>query len=336
MVHNDWPAGRFCADRNNLALFVNRGGGFDFTAGIGLTDHEPEVAYPQMALHDNALLFSYSQGPCGLRNIRVVRVSPLPDPARLYLYPRDNLPPALQYELTNGTLVIRGGTGLVCRTASPVAPDRVRVEAEIRPDSAGVLFDNRSARSGFVWSFSGTAFVHLGDPAKNLHSSLLIPPGRWSRVGVTIDYPKGVVVFTVDDRSERIAFKPGHRSLSGASATLFAPHLASSTLTPFAGAVRSLTLDGTNRVFDASDPSALARKVIGLRAASPRLPPSACTRTKPVVGFCRFGAKLPPVSSWTPTSGRTATGSNSPSTSAAAARGRGPFAPWAMRISPRA
>jgi len=93
MLHNDWPAGRFCADRRNLALFVNRGSGIDFTAGIGLTEREPEVAYPQMDIHDNALLFTYSQGPCGLRNIRAVRVSPLPDSDQLYLYPRANRPP---------------------------------------------------------------------------------------------------------------------------------------------------------------------------------------------------------------------------------------------------
>jgi hypothetical protein len=279
LLHNDWPAGRFCADRNNLALFVNRGGGIDFTAGIGLTGREPEVAYPQMALYDNALLFSYSQGPCGLRNIRVVRVSPLPDPARRYLYPRDNLPPAPRYALTNGMLVVSGGTGLVCRVAPVISTDRVHVEAEINPDNAGVLFDNRSARGGFVWGFSGTAFVHVGDPAKNLRSALPIPSGRWSRVGVTIDYPKGVLEFTVNGQFERVFFRPGHRSLSGASATLFAPHLASSALTPFAGAVRSLTLDGTNRLFDASGPSARATQVFW-----PRIAPADTASVRVLVG----------------------------------------------------
>jgi len=269
MIHNDWPAGRFCSDRNNIALFVNRNGGIDFTAGIGLSGREQEVAYPQMALHDNALLFSYSQGPCGLRHIRAVRISPLPDPARLYLYPRANIPPAPKYELTNDTFVISAGKGRVCRSVPAVAPDHVHIEAEIKPDNAGVLFDNRSAQSGFVWGITGTGFVHLGDPTKNLHASLPVPPDRWSRVGVAINYPKGELTFTVNSRSERLTFTPGHRRLSGTSATLFGPNLASSSLTPFAGAVRTLTLDGTNRLFDASDAHAVHRD-FDVQFASPQ------------------------------------------------------------------
>lgn len=259
MLHNDWPAGTFGADRRNLALFVNRGGGLDFTAGVGLTGLEPEVAYPQMDICGDALLFTYSQGPCGLRNIRAVRVSPLPDPDRLYLYPRSNLPPPPQCALTNGALLLRGGLALKCRAAPAVAPDRVRLDAEICPDDDGVLFDNRGATNGFVWGLSGVAFVHLGNPAKNIRSTLPVPRGRWSRAGVSVDYPKGEVVFSVNDKSERLAFKPGSRSLAATSATLFGPHPASSRLTAFEGEIRSLTLDGTNRLFDAADPESLAQ-----------------------------------------------------------------------------
>ncbi len=258
MLHNDWPAGRFGADRRNLALFVNRGGGIDFTAGVGLTGHEPEVAYPQMDLHDNALLFTYSQGPCGLRNIRAVRVSPLPEPDRLYLYPRSNLPPPPQCEVIRGALELRGGRSLRCRAAPAVTAGRVRLEAEVNPDDDGVLFDNRGATNGFVWGISGVPFVHLGEPARNLRSTLPVPRGRWSRVGVAVDYPKGEVVFTVNGATERVTFKPGRRSLAGGSATLFGPNPASSSLTPFEGAIRSLTLDGTHRLFDAAAPDAVS------------------------------------------------------------------------------
>lgn len=258
MIHNDWPAGQFCADRRNLALFVNRGGGIDFTAGIGLTGREPEVAYPQMALHGNALLFVYSQGPCGLRNIRAVRVSPLPDPDRLYLYPRDNLPLAPQCSVTNGTLLLSGGLALKCRAAPAVSPARFRAEAWVNPDDDGVLFDNRGPASGFVWGISGTCFVHLGEPAKNIRSTLPVPRGRWSRVGLALDYPAGEVRFSVNEQVERVTFKPGRRSLSGISATLFGPNPTNSSLTAFEGALRSLTLDGTNRLFDAAAPARFA------------------------------------------------------------------------------
>ena len=282
MIHNDWLTGTFGADRRNLALFVNRGGGIDFTAGIGLSAHEPEVAYPQMDLHGDALLFCYSQGPCGLRDIRAVRVSPLPDPKRLYLYPRANLPAAPQCVITNEALVLSGGYSLTFRgtgstgvspapsmhrqdacapsnSAPVVSPDRVHLDAEVNPDDDGVLFDNRGSAGGFVWGISGVCFVHLGEPAKNIRSTLPVPRGRWSRVGVAIDYPKGHVTFNVGDRTERLTFKPGRRTLTGTSATLFGPNLKASSLTAFEGAIRSLTLDVTNRLFDASDPAAFDR-----------------------------------------------------------------------------
>jgi hypothetical protein len=259
MIHNDWPAGTFCADRRNLALFVNRGGGVDFTAGIGLTDREPEVAYPQMDIHDNALLFSYSQGACGLRNIRAVRVSPLPAPDQLYLYPRANVPPPPQCALTNNALLLSGGPSLKCRAAPAVRSDRFVAEAWINPDDDGVLFDNRGPAGGFVWGLSGTCFVHLGEPAKNIRSTLPVPRGRWIRVGLSLNYPKGEVVFSANGQTERVTFKPGRRSLSGSSATLFGPNPAASSLTAFEGSVRSLTLDGTNRLFDAAEPLAVTR-----------------------------------------------------------------------------
>ncbi len=256
MIHNDWLTGTFCADRRNLALFVNRGGGIDFTAGIGLTASEPEVAYPQMDLHDDSLLFSYSQGPCGLRDIRAVRVSPLPDPNRLYLYPRSNLPAAPQCVITNGALLLSGGFSLKCRTAPAVSSTRLSAEAWINPFDDGVLFDNRGSAGGFVWGISGVCFVHLGEPAKNIRSTLPVPRGHWSRVGFALDYPKGEVRFSVNGQSELVTFKAGRRSLSGTSATLFGANPKASSLTAFEGAIRSLTLDATNRLFDASDPAA--------------------------------------------------------------------------------
>jgi len=261
MVHNDWPAGTFCADRRNLALFVNRGGGIDFTAGLGLSDNEPEVAYPQMAIHGNSLLISYSQGACGLRNIRAVRVSPLPETNQLYLYPRANLLPVPQCALTNNTLLLSGGLSLKCRAAPATLPDRLSAEAWVNPDDNGVLFDNRGPSCGFVWGLSGTCFVHLGEPAKNIRSTLPVPRGHWSRVGLALDYAKGEVVFSVNGEHERITFKPGHRSMTGSSASLFGPNPTNSSLTAFEGSVRSLTLNSA-RLFDASDAPSLQRDFI--------------------------------------------------------------------------
>lgn len=285
MLHNDWPAGTFGADRRNLALFVNRGGGIDFTAGIGLTGREPEVAYPQMDICGDSLLFSYSQGACGLRSIRAVRLSPLPAPGQLYLYPRSNHPPQPQCTLTNGVLTLSGGNALACRVAPSVRPDRFSAEAEMNPADDGVLFDNRSPRGGLVWGLSGVAFVHLGDPDKNIRSTLPVPRGRWSRVGVTVDYPRGEVTFSVGDRTERLTFKPGRRSLAGTAATLFGANLSGSRLTAFEGDVRTLTLDATNRLFEASDAAAFARDfAVRSGSAGSAIPPAA-SRPQPA-GSC--------------------------------------------------
>jgi len=294
MLHNDWPTGIFGADRRNLALFINRGGGIDFTAGVGLTGREPEVAYPQAAIHDNALLFSYSQGACGLRSIRAVRVSPLPAPNQLYLYPRANLPPAPQCVLTNGTLMLSGGLSLKCRAAPAVLPDRFSAEAWINPDDDGVLFDNRSPKGGFVWAISGTCFVHLGLPSKNLRSTLPVLRGRWNRVGLALDYPRGEVLFSVNGQTERVTFKPGLRSLSGTSAALFGPNPTNSSLTAFEGEVRSLTLNSTNRLFDASNPAAFVRDFYPASggAGSPStLPPLSQARVSSPVSVSEHAGK---------------------------------------------
>lgn len=250
MIHNDWPAGKFGPDRYNLALFFNRGGGMDFVAGPGVSAHEPQVMYPQMAFHGNALLAVYSQSAVGLRNIRAVRVSPLPDPGRLHLLPRTNLPVPPVVAVDRGVITLGGGVSLACRTAPAVTTNGVSCAAWIRPeDSHGVLFDNRRA-GGFVWGVTGVCFAHVGDPAENLRSNLDVPPGQWSYVGLTLDYARGEAIFFVNDRRERVTFKPGRRSMHGASATIAGRNSATSALTSFTGGVRGLAVYADARLSD--------------------------------------------------------------------------------------
>ena len=246
MIHNDWLSGTFCADRRNLALFVNRGGGIDFVAGTALTGREYQVAYPQMFLHGDTLLASYSQGACALRNIKVVRVSPLPDPDRFYIYPRANLPQLPCCAIKDKALVINGGLSLKGRVAPIVSPDGLSCAAWVRPNAGGVFFDNRNSQDGFVWGLSGSCFVHLGEPSKNIRSTLVVARDRWNYVGVTINYAKGEVLFFVNGAYERISFKPGNRSMRGSSSTIGGANLAASSLPAFEGAFRALALYGTN------------------------------------------------------------------------------------------
>ncbi len=258
LLHNDWRAGSWGTDRRNLALFFGQNAHMAFTPGLGFSGDEPEVAYPQGDCISNTLLIAYSQGPCAQRSIHIARITPLPDPDQRYLLLRENRPPPPCCVCIDGALHLRGNHALPVPHTPIINAARVTLHAQINPDEEGVLFDNRDGTNGFVWALSGTLFVHLGDPNRNLHTSLPVPRNRWSTVAVEIDYPNGELLFRVNDATERVTFTPGHRSLAGRAATLFGPHPKRSLLRTFQGAVRSVVLDGTHRLFDASTPQALA------------------------------------------------------------------------------
>jgi len=72
--------------RNNLAMFFSRTGSPDWVAGNDLTGKEMPAIYPQLFIKDRALHMAYSAG--GVREIKAVRVSPLPQDGKFYLFPR--------------------------------------------------------------------------------------------------------------------------------------------------------------------------------------------------------------------------------------------------------
>jgi hypothetical protein len=250
MIHNDWLAGRhYNSNRRNLALYVNRGGGIDFVAGIGLTDRVPEVCYPQMFQRGNSLLIAFSKGPVAERSIDVVRISPVPAPDTLYLYPRSNIPPPLRLAVIDDeTFDLGGGAALKYRTAPTVSPEGFSFSAWVKPQVGGVLFDNRSSTSGLVWGLSGTWFVNVGEPAQNIRSTLRVPHNRWSYAGLTVDYAEGRVDFYVDQQRETVKFEPGRRSMSSSTASLGGSNQTRSSLTPFEGTLHRFTVHGANRL----------------------------------------------------------------------------------------
>ena len=250
MIHNDWLAGRhYNANRRNLALYVNRGGGIDFVAGIGLTDRVPEVCYPQMFQHGDSLAIAFSKGPVAERSIDVVKISPVPAPDTLYIYPRSNLPtPPRLTAIDDETFGLSGGAALKYRTAPSVSPEGFSFSAWVKPQVGGVLFDNRSSTSGLVWGLSGTWYVNLGEPAQNIRSTLRVPHDRWSYTGLTVDYAKGRVDFYVDQQRETVKFEPGRRSMSSSTATLGGSNQTRSSLTPFEGTLHRFTVHGANRL----------------------------------------------------------------------------------------
>lgn len=208
MIHNDWLAGRFVDDRRNLALFFARGGGVDFVAGPGVSGDEPAVMYPQMWVHDQALLVSYSQG-VSERSIKVARVSPLPDPARFYLFPRTNLPDAPRPALVDGALRFAGGQRLTTRAPLDPGPAAFSLGLWLRHPRGGALLDSRCAGApgGLLVGLAGSQpFVFLGTPERNLISDLRLEGQGLNYVGVSVDLASGKVLFVVNGQSETRAF----------------------------------------------------------------------------------------------------------------------------------
>lgn len=249
MTHNDWPAGRFVADRRNLALFSVRGSGTNFVAGPGFTDQELCVCYPHLWLHDNAAWVSYSQGT-GVRSIKVARISPLPNPYQYYLFPRSNFEPAGDPQPVSGALAFRGHQRLETRCIPDPGAEGFSFAAWVRADAGGVLWDNRppDSGSGFVVALTNSLaglrpLIFLGTPERNLIAGdIKLATGTWAYVGVTVDVRRGTAAFWCDGQTETLKFTPPVHSLCGASAYIGDKRFAASSLPGLNGDLRALRL----------------------------------------------------------------------------------------------
>lgn len=261
MAHNDWPAGQFVADRRNLALFFTRGRGFDFVAGPGFTGDEPVVAYPQMAIYDDALLVSYSQGNSP-RSIKVARIHPLPRPERWYLFPRTNVPPSPRPSHGDGGWVFFGEQRI--ETREPLDPGRsgFSLGAWVSASGSGVLLDNRTTRppGGFLWGLTGLRpYLWLGTPEHNLTATLALPPERWTYVGATVDPAAGVVTFFVGDETASLTFSDPIQPFAGDTAYVGAKRFEASRVPGFEGTLRALAVLPSARLDQAGHGELAAR-----------------------------------------------------------------------------
>lgn len=249
MVHNDWPAEVFVRDRLNLALFFNRGCGINFVAGPGLTDHEPFVMYPMMWLRDNSVAISYSQGNTP-RSIKVVHVSPLPDPKRYYLFPRSNLPPSPVPLRVGDAYRFQGGQRIATRAAVQPGEDGFSLGAWVKPEGGGVLLETRSSkpRGGIILALGGgeggyLPFIHLGTKEGNITPALRLPRNEWSYLGLTADNRAGWAEFHVNGQVERVVFTaPAPFPLAGGTAHIGFKRPPASQLSGLCGELRSLAL----------------------------------------------------------------------------------------------
>jgi hypothetical protein len=245
MVHNDWPAGNFCDDRRNLALFFNRGGGSDFAAGVGISADEPAVMYPMMWVRDNTALISYSQG-FNERSIKVARVSPLPDPARYYLFPRSNLPDSQRPVLAAGVLRFSGGQRLATSAVLDPGLRGFSLGAWLRRCQGGALLDSRCATTpgGVLMGLVGDRpYIYLGTADHNLVAELRLEREGWNYVGVSVDLTAATVLFVVNGQVETLAFQgPPPKPLKAGPAVIGSPGLAASRVPRFRGELRELAV----------------------------------------------------------------------------------------------
>jgi BNR repeat protein len=278
MVHNDWPAGQFVSDRINLALFFTRGAGIDFVAGPGITGDELIVAYPQMWIHDGRLAVSYSQGR-QYRSIKVAFVEPLPDPQHHYLFPRSNTPAGPAPKQKEGTLAFNGSQHLATRQTVELSNDAFSLDAWLRNQGNGTLFDNRSTSpaGGILWGISGgRPYVYLGTAEHNIRSSLALESSRWTYTGVSIDNRRGTATFVVDDKSETVPFTaPSPRPFQGTTAYIGQKRFESSKVAGFSGQIRRLRLYADQKL-DSSQHTWLFNQCaeeLGFRKAAPATAP---------------------------------------------------------------
>lgn len=248
MVHNDWPAGSFVSDRQNLALFFTRGAGFDFVAGPGLTGLEPVVAYPQMAVHDGRMLISYSQGRA-YRSIKVVSLEPLPAPDRYYLFPRSNTPGSPRPGIESGGLVFRGDQQLTSRQKLVVPDTGYTVVAEVRGQDGGTILDSRPGHvpGGVLFGLLGRQpFVYLHTAENNIAAPLELPDDDWHTIAATVDRDARQVIFRIDDQTAvvKLTERPS-RTFAGETARIGAKRFERSGVQPLNADLRRVAVYDT-------------------------------------------------------------------------------------------
>ena len=272
MVHNDWPAGKFVSDRQNLALFFTRGPGFDFVAGPGLTDLEPIVAYPQMAVHDGRMLISYSQG-ASYRSIKVVSIEPLPAPDRYYLFPRSNAPASPQPAIQDGALEFRGDQQLTARQKLVVPDAGYTVTARIKYLGGGTILDSRPGNppGGVLFGLMGPRpFIYLHSPEGNITAPLEVPGDGDHFVAATVDREAMTVLFRVDDRTATVKLKdPPGQTFAGETARIGAKRFERSGVQPLNADLREVAVYAARLTAEQQlDPP--VKPVLQLAAAEPQ------------------------------------------------------------------
>ena len=253
MTHHDAADILDWSTRHNLALYFNRGTGFDFAPGITYTGIEPGVSYPHLWIHDDAIWVIYSTTK--VTGIRVARISPLPDPNQLYIMMRNHVRAGGPPRTEGNAAVFSGNQKLETRSQVQVDQNGFSMAAWVRPAwSHGTIFDFRpdGQASGAVFGIKGPRpFVNFKSREGDLMPDAEIPScalNQWHYVGVTIDNRAGEARFFVNDQVRTVPFSPVEHPLSGTTGYLGGVRPKDSALVPLTGALRFFALYPSSRL----------------------------------------------------------------------------------------
>jgi hypothetical protein len=223
MAHSDVAGGyNWHNERKNIALYFNRGAGFTFTPGTSVTGIQPRVCYPAMWVHKGKMLVSYTQSYGDLRSPWVASISPLPDPDKHYLLPRNNTMEPVYPVLKSNSFHFEGMQYLESREI--IDPGNKGFSAGIwaKLNAPGTFFDFRANKSdcGF------TLATHLNADKKtqirvDFDRDLALEQkwlyGEWQYIGLTYDKNRKTATFYINGKNKKYSniIWPDTKSLKG-------------------------------------------------------------------------------------------------------------------------
>ncbi len=224
-------------DHSGLAMFFNRGGGFDFAAGNHIAPQETFTSSPYTAVRGERLIVSYTVGVQEAA-IKVAHISSVPRRDRSYIYPRaagftDTPRPSINRD---GYYHFQGNQYIKTQDVVNVDENGFSGALWFRGDFEGLIFDCRKedGTAGFSW-FIGQNLVKLQLPGVDAFVADEIKQEfiYWTYLGFTVDALQGKIDFYLNgefvetrqyskDKLKRlsgdvgfIGFKDGIEGLSG-------------------------------------------------------------------------------------------------------------------------
>jgi hypothetical protein len=239
MTSNDNAGGvNWGRDRDNIALYFNRGSGFTFVPGITVSDLDPRVCYPVMWANDDTMLVSYTMSEAQFRSIRVAGITPLPDPDKHYLLPRNNTMEPVYPVLKSNSFHFEGmqyleskevvdpgekgfslgiwaklrTPGAILDSRVPEADGGIVLATRFKPDKETLLYAN------FHCHKNNDAIPVNSKRNKKFGTKLKWDYDQWQYIGLTYDNHNEQATFYINGKPVKVKVNyPPMRSLVGST-----------------------------------------------------------------------------------------------------------------------